>query len=506
MFSEKILVKYFEILKFIEAGFELIEKDNVVYVRKGKRKIAVLDLGCPEAQFVWKMLKKEVSVDEVADMIEATKRNYKKRKEKKERRETTKRSYETGKIFAEKQLESYGICIFDRVAEVLLQLGADKYRAFDLAREILAELQAEYGEKAVAVGEPPKALVLKKELSRPWASGAKEVYVSSYCYNPPFNPRGYTYTPVKKEPIKIRVFRSGSSIIGRVVWHPRNRYLNRRVYFAHCVPLPEPGKIYWTYLYKLGKTGVIWVYGYSKTSTEAAAMRELKLRELEEAGHFVPGAVYGVDKYFKVYKVVGAKYRVGGVYIAEKGGSKRVVRAKETKPAPDLTPLLSSFDRVVERRAEPTVDILAYKAVAGGFNYLASIKLASLIHIHTLHNIFAEAFGAKAPPQYFVTLISDYNIAVKRLHNFSYRGFTDLAYKLIQHVLVDSVVIRCSKVSAWSRRERRNKIIYQINIVFKVAGRNFGDAVRAVNEINRVVFSEKYTLREDLYVAPGSDT
>ena len=184
MFTERTLMKYFEILKFIEAGFELIEKDNVVYVRKGKRKIAVLDLGCPEAQFVWKMLKKEVSVDEVADMIEAletTKRNYKKRIYKQRREEKKERLLES---YIRKYLRNNDIISLKYICMNDLFFDLRRDEVVDVMKKVASELNA----KLVFLELFDDIVLLSSDFKfyRPYRRASnKKIFFTNYCYNPP---------------------------------------------------------------------------------------------------------------------------------------------------------------------------------------------------------------------------------------------------------------------------------------------------------------------------------
>lgn len=495
--TEKVMQKYRVLLSYIENGYELVEKDGKVVAIKGdlQPKILLLLEG-PEEVTAWRMAKGELTLDDIrrATIRASLKKvKYIRTVEKKEPSLLLLRK--RADQLAREALESIGVVIFDVLVDNLTEEGASRDTAEKIAFDVLLRLGM--GKEFMIIGDPPRAVAKMDGFWRPWRAGAGPVYVSSYCYNPYYNVNGYKKIPIQYHIIKFRV--TGQRYLkGKVVWSEDRALIGKRVYFSRMCPDPESGRTYWTYLYKVGRYGnIVWVYNFSETRKAAQRQREAEIEKQKNAGHFVAPAVYGVDRFFKTYKIVNMRFRRGGLYEIDRPPRARVIRLGEKNGASikvidGIEPLLNKFKDVTEEYMEPTLIALGYKAVAANFSYLAGTKLGALLHLHFIHNLITAYGDSPVPPFYFVTILSRNLFAVRRLHNYRKDAVAQLVLAMRDFVETERVAIRFSRQTVYSHARKKTIPLYAVNLVFMVHAEDFGDAVREVNSINKQAISARY--------------
>lgn len=501
---EQALSKFAYLLELRESGYELAEVDGRVIGKRGDNPpMTVLHLDVPASKLAWSVFRGDTTYDDLLKILTPPPPSEIRTVKIEKTGESLLRLRKQAEEYIQASLRTLGIVVLSRLIERLKEEGASPQDAtvvaFSAMLNVSLDLMEQNGStRYIRVGNPPEAIVSLNRLHSPWRTGSGFVFVSSYCYNPAFSLNGYRHIPSQDRLIKIETSLSERFVTGKIVWSENPLLVGLPAYFSRLAGAVKPNATYWTYLYKLGKKGKkVWVYGLSQTVEEALLQRERVVQTKKQAGHITPSAYYGVDNWFKPYRVTGLLLKRGALYSLKKSKERFVVRAKKgmVREVLDAQPLVEAFDRAVERYQEPMLDIYAFKAAAAG-SYIGALRLGALIHLPTLHNILFKHGGSQMPPYYFITVVSKYNVAVRRLANYSYHGVVELTNELKALVSSDYIVVRTSRIPVYRKTFKKAVPVFFVNIAVEVSDKNFGSTVKLVNAVNRMAISEKHAGEE----------
>jgi len=482
MTDRELLVKLEALIEYKQRGYLLEERDGVVYARRnGNVPVPVLVLDSDSSREAWEVFLGKRPPAEIPDGAPV---RVARRSGPGESLASLRKELEE---LAERLLGMKGVVT---IARLLERAGDGDEARRRLAVSVLVEVASRAdGKRFRRVGIPAEAVVDLELVPAPWIEEPPSaVYTSSFCYNPARGPGGRTILPLEEHPVKVEVEQRGKRYPrGRVVWSQRAELVGRVAFFSRYAGDIRPGAVYWSYSYRVGSRGAVWIYRAAPDEGGAARQREELASRLPRAGHVVPAATYGVDEWFKPYRVDGLPMRRGEVYAIPAAGDRFAVRAGRWRGKAPTTPgagrLLESFESVASRFNYHFMDELAYIAVARGSS-VGAVSLGAVASLHTIHNTIMAHGGRAVQPYYFVTAISPSNLAVRRLFNYSRRGL-GILLREIGSVVDERAVIRVSSMPVRRRSDGATVRVFHVNIVVSTSDEHLGSVVSAVNLVNK---------------------